>query len=428
MGTKKALQAIISLAVAAAGGSAAAAGHHQICYQDWTSGSMSAVFACRADDPAVTCSISLAGSATYGPLGFVKTIQLPSSGAFTASIQFSDGTSRSCTVSALDPSLGAGTASPGAALIGYTTDASGRVMTGVWTHRSNQNYSRVHQTISVPWDFVAVGGGVVGAEVPSGALIYESQPSSQYARDWLVGTQDAIDPQPHDNDAYVIGLKIDGLNRTDLDGLISRSVVGSDTTGSNWLDFPSASVATPADRAALGGGLYSFAPGPGSGFGQYATGSSPNVVHQFCHPACEETFSITGWSTASKDHGALRPGWVDAHLVTIARQFDIGGSTFHVVGLVTQATSPVAQHPSVVVSGNRGEYALTGVGASVDWESYGRSGNLLWKLAPRPDIAGVEAASKDHAYYSPATITGYAVGIKLVPGPVPTWTPPVIHP
>jgi vibriolysin len=86
------------------------------------------------------------------------------------------------------------------------------------------------------------------------------------------------------------------------------------------------------------------------------------------------------------------------------------------------ATSPVAQHPAVVVNGRRGEFALVGVGAFVDWESYGLAGNLLWKLQPRPDLAGVEVGSKDHSIYSPATVTGYAVGLKLVQGPVPSGT------
>jgi hypothetical protein len=76
----------------------------------------------------------------------------------------------------------------------------------------------------------------------------------------------------------------------------------------------------------------------------------------------------------------------------------------------------MAQHPSIVVAGSPGEFALTAVGANVDWGMFtGGAGNLLWKLLPRPDIAGVEVASKDHWIYSPATITGYAVGAKLVP-------------
>jgi hypothetical protein len=84
-----------------------------------------------------------------------------------------------------------------------------------------------------------------------------------------------------------------------------------------------------------------------------------------------------------------------------------------------QATSAVAAHPAVDVGGLRGEYALTGIGAAVDWRSHGPSGNLLWKLEPRADLGGASVASKDHVFPSPATITGFALGIKLVrPGTV----------
>jgi hypothetical protein len=42
---------------------------------------------------------------------------------------------------------------------------------------------------------------------------------------------------------------------------------------------------------------------------------------------------------------------------------------------------------------------------------------------PRPDIDGAEVASKDHGTASPATITAYALGVKLVPG---VWAPPAV--
>ena len=58
-----------------------------------------------------------------------------------------------------------------------------------------------------------------------------------------------------------------------------------------------------------------------------------------------------------------------------------------------------------------------GVGALVDWQSTGASGNLIWELATRADIAGVDVASKDHAFPSPAAITGYAIGMKRIPVP-----------
>jgi hypothetical protein len=38
----------------------------------------------------------------------------------------------------------------------------------------------------------------------------------------------------------------------------------------------------------------------------------------------------------------------------------------------------------------------------------------LWKLEPRADVGGASVAAKDHVISSPASITAYAIGIKLV--------------
>ncbi len=99
----------------------------------------------------------------------------------------------------------------------------------------------------------------------------------------------------------------------------------------------------------------------------------------------------------------------------------MGGKTFNVQARFVSAASGIAAHPAVDVSGLRGEYALTGIGAAVDWRRYDQNGNqtaagnLLWKLEPRADLGGASVASKDHILSSPARITGYALGIKLVP-------------
>jgi hypothetical protein len=295
-------------------------------------------------------------------------------------------------------------------------------MTAVWTLRSNQNASVVGQVVWVPADFVAVGGGVVGAETPAGALATASYPYLDLElRKWTVRTQDDIYPQPHDNDAYVIGLKIEGLDVYTLRTLFTNA---SGLNNPMWVANPSASASVPAGFITLSGGAHGWGPW---GNGQYLTASYPNVLRNLCRPwPCEQQYSVTGWTGISKDHGVSVPGNVSPYLFAIKSQFSIGGSTYHVVGSVTAAASAVAEHPSATVAGLPGEYALTGIGAYVDWQPYGWAGNLIWKLLPRPDIAGAEVASKDHGYYSPATITAYAIGIKLVPGPIPVWQPPIL--
>ena len=411
-----------ALLVTASG--AARAGDHQICYQDQlnSSGYITAIFGCRSDDPNVTCSIDLQGTWVWTPAGSVKKVTLPMSGLYTAHMTFSDGTLRPCSVSALDPSLGAGAPSLGATLVGYTTDASGHAMTAVWTHHSNVNAERVTQLMRVPWDMVAVGGGVVGVESPYGAVVYKSISNwDADKREWLVGTSDLIYAQPHDNDAYVIGLKIEGADQS-IRSLVTYQQGAFDPN--TWLSMPTGSYTKPAGTIALGGGVFGWDP---LGKNQYATASYPNVVQNFCLPSgCEYPYTVLGWTSTSKDHGVSAPGRVTVDLHTIASDLTIGGAPFHVVGSVVAATSGLAAHPSVVVAGAPGEFALTGIGAYVDWQDYGWAGNLIWKLKPRPDIAGVEVASKDHAWSSPATITGYALGIKLVPGPTPTPPKPIL--
>jgi hypothetical protein len=409
-----ALGAFLAVAVASR---TALAGDHQICFQDQLdkNGNITAIFACRSDSPGITCSIDpqgLHGVWGWTPAGQVEIVTLPMSGTYTANISFSDGTLRTCTVSALDPSLGAGAPSSGASLFGYTTDASGLLMTGVWTHRSNLNAEQVYQKMRVPWDMVAVGGGVVGAELPSGALVNESQGTLD-PREWQVLTSDLVNPQPHENDAYVIGLKIEGADQPLSSLVTSRSAVTDPNTP---LDMPSITQAVPGGTIALGGGIRGL---DRTGHGQFATASFPNVKQAYsCAPSCEQPLYVGGWTDTTKDHLVSAPGEVYVDVHAIAGQFTIRGATFHVVGSVSAATSGLASHPAIAVAGQPG-FALTGIGAYVDWQTYGSAGNLIWKLKPRPDIAGAEVASKDHDLASPATITGYALGVKLVAGPVP---------
>jgi hypothetical protein len=415
----KTLAAGLGLAISMASGSAFAGGYHQICYQgpNTSTGALTAIFGCRADNPNLTCSVGLSGgTAILGPAGLLKQVTLPSSGSFNTVMTFSDGMTRPCTVSVV---AGGGVQTP---LVGYTTDLSGLLMTGVWTQRSNQLASQVKQIISVPWDFVVVGGGVVGNEGPPGALVGFSLPEGDAAmRQWWVETQDDIYPEPHDNDAYAIGLKIEGLGSAALRSLITLTSVWSDQAA--VVSSPTATASTANGTVPLGGGAYSGGPWGG---GQYLTQSFPNLLQNFCFPACEQTYTITGWTGTSKDHGVSVPGALEARLIAITGQFSVGSSTWHVVTSVSTATSGEASHPSIVVAGTPGEYALTSIGAYVDWQDYGSFGNLIWKLLPRPDIAGVEVASKDHGFVSPGTITGYAIGVKLVPGPFPTAPPPPV--
>jgi hypothetical protein len=421
--------AIAVVLTALTASSAYAAGHHQICYQGPHYNSLpTVVVQCRSDVPGVSCSISLpAAHSGYFPpaagASTVETFQGSPGTTYTATIDFSDGTQRKCSTSLAGyyTSVGAAyTRMAGATvplLTGYTTDESGLLMTGIWSSQTT-NAQRVQaNTIGVPKDLVLVGGGALGTNYPSGALISKMSPTGDLEkREWRVQTQDALSPQPHNNETYAIGMKIEGVATVDL-----RNLVAWNYGGSNYAAHPTAQVSPIAGYpAVLGGGAEAFAQAyPQTG--QFLTASSaiPAVYGLCWNGRCGESSGATGFYAASKDHGISAPGyvgvWVSSMPQTIQVYTAAGLRNFRVETFGRGVTSGVAAHPSIVVAGRSGEFALTGVGAYVDWQTYGWYGNLLWKVVPRADIAGVEASSKDHAYSSPATVTGYALGVKLVP-------------
>lgn len=421
--------AVATIVAALSTSTAFAAGHHQICYQvpNYNS-ALTFVVQCRSDVPGVSCSISApaAHSGYYLPPfggGTAQAYQGTNAASFTATISFSDGTQRSCTTSLSGTGTSAGPAfarTPGATvpvLTGYTTDESGLLMTGIWSSQTTTPLRVQRNTVALPRDFVLVGGGALGTNYPNGALISKMYPLfDAERREWRVQTEDALVAEPHNNETFAIGMKIEGVSAVTL-----RGIVGWSSGSSNEAAHPAAAVAPPAGSVVLGGGAYAFATAyPQTG--QFLTSSSAiPAIYGLCWPrgVCSDSLGATGWSAESKDHGVSAPGAVTAYVSWMPSSIQVwtpaGTRTFTVQGFGRGSSSSVAAHPSIVVAGRSGEFALTGVGAYVNWRTYGSYGNLLWKVVPRADVAGVEASSKDHAYSSPATIVGYAVGVKLVP-------------
>ncbi len=427
--------------------STASAAQHAICYESQMSESMpAAVWGCH-EDAAGSCHIRQPdawseeiGSTLPGyPPGTYKVYRFASVATYTATIEFFDrngapsGT-RDCSVS-VRGSSGPGAASSGAQLTGFTTDASGMVTTGVWKLVAPTAYRYSKLDLQVPSEFVAVGGGATGAKTPLGALIVESCQSDNcfgYGdwRRWSARTADmsiadATLANPHRTTVYAIGMKVNGLSASQLQSLISVTNQDSHPALAAHPTNQATLLPTPAGNAApLSGGVRAEASNSaGTLLGQYLTESAP--VIELPPPRCLIGCAprVTGWKVASKDHLVSRPGTLGTWLLALPPRITIGSQTFQVVSKVVSATSGEAAHPVVDVSGMRGEYALTGVGATVDWKRFDTlgtqvaAGNLLWKLEPRPDLGGATVASKDHAISSPARITGHALGIKFVPAP-----------
>jgi len=396
----------------------ARAGEHQICYRDLTLPKEPVAVSahCRSDTPGVSCAIvppkgAFVKLSSAGTADRSVTYRAPSDAAvYRFEFRFSNGVQRHCTVE-----MGAPTDHyhPQGQLVGYTTDSSGRAMTGVWKVGWLDVDPEVRggePQCDLPGDFVITGGGAVGAETPNGAMLTRAFANHNVWNSW---SQQLLSLDIYSHTGYGIGLKIEGLLQGDLRAARQRFVEVDSGRQSR------ATAIVPAGWQVVGGEAYASSGVPLNH--QFLTADAPVVrVTSGClefDPSCRPVFAIDGWTAASKEHLVSADGFLLTGAYALPVELTIEGSRYSVAPCVSASTSAVAQHPSVAVAGSPGECALTGIGAEVDWERHGSAGNLLWKLLPRPDIAGVEASSKDHTIPSPATLTAYAIGIKLVPVP-----------
>jgi hypothetical protein len=327
-----------------------------------------------------------------------------------------------------------GAASPGAELTGFTSDLSGLVSTGVWKRLSPGAAAASNRvTVEVPADFIAVGGGAVGQEWPQGALVMESYQSDTMGgsgvgnwRRWTAKTADLTNPDPHRATAYAIGMRITGLHARDLAPLlkvvpqVAYPAMAAVPTNQAVIPIPNRAAYADTGFVPLSGGVLAQADPSNSPYllGQYVTVTAPTYAACPVGETCKIS-AITGWRVESTDHWLDHPGTVQTAILGLPATVVVSGIAYKVVSRYVSETSAVAAHPAVDVGGLPG-YALTGIGAAVDWRDpmlppkAQPPGNLIWKLEPRADLLGASVASKDHLFSSPGSITGYALGIRLV--------------
>ncbi|HUL65799.1 MAG TPA: hypothetical protein VLW55_14380 [Burkholderiaceae bacterium] len=440
---------VAGIAAAFACASAGAA-MHQICYEGpLRNGGETGIWGCTVDGGGYCTMTPLSSNMFYlansapgvQTPGYFWHYDLQTNGVqnFAAKFEFFDTNNvkigeRQCTISAGWLAVGVyGGATSGSVLTGFSTDQSGLVTTGVWRAATSSQQHWNSEYVTTPADFVAVGGGAMGVETPVGALINGAAPAkllgnSDY-RSWQVWTSEGGNTtQLHVTTGYVIGLHIEGIAAQNLANLIKNtSAVSSSTSSAN----PSA-TATPstAGMVVIGGGTQAYAPthAIGTGLGQFLTASAPvaNSIYQ-CYMSQANGFFCTtvasGWYGESKDHMISDPGFVMVQVLAMPSSLTVGGTTYQVASRLISGTSIKDEHPSVDVSGLRGDYALTSVGAVANWHTFPAQGNLLWHVEPREDLGGASVASKDHVVVDSTTITGYALGIKLY---VPA-SPPILH-
>jgi hypothetical protein len=109
----------------------------------------------------------------------------------------------------------------------------------------------------------------------------------------------------------------------------------------------------------------------------------------------------------SQDHSVPDSASITAFAIGIHKTLPGVGT---VISSFWDSSSGQGPHPAAIATVQPG-FALTGGGAQVQKSV---NGNLLWKLVPSTNqTPTVEAASKDHFVSAPATITAYAVGLRI---------------
>ena len=272
--------------------------------------------------------------------------------------------------------------------LGTFKDSSGKITVSIFERKAGNSQSHFHDfAATVPDDMVVIGGGAEGALMPAGALLTASYPNSEQSA-WLASSKDHRLPQPHKLTVYAIGLKIDGLTRSQL---LQYIHVATNESGS--AQHPEASESMPPGYLLVSGGFNidwrSYNPSGGN----LATASFPDNAFE--------------WKARSKDHGTISTANLTVYAIGIKEDLPVG----RIIRSIQTKESSHTAHPQAgadVIPG----FALVGGGAEVNWSG---PGNLLWKLRPTIEVTnqGYAAGSKDHEFPDPASLTAYSVGIKL---------------
>ncbi len=266
------------------------------------------------------------------------------------------------------------------------SDASGRIKVALFARSAP--VAQAHFTdfaIDVPDDYVVVGGGAEGQDVPQGNLLTASYPNANLSA-WLVSSKDHLASAPVKVRGWAIGVKIAGLSRQQV-----RDAITVSHAVSALVSHGSVAATLPAGYLLLGGGFRV----DWSGTGNLGVSSYPNTA--------------ASWHVQSKDHVASSPAYARAYVIGIRDQIAGVGNLRNAIG---HTLSAYAAHPAARTTLQSG-FALTGCGADGRYNGTVQ-GNLLWRIQPADD--GVQrsclANSKDHVSSSPGHIDAYAIGLQ----------------
>jgi len=263
-------------------------------------------------------------------------------------------------------------------------DSSGKITVAVFNHIGDppQEHWIEEEILVGDGDMIAIGGGGVASENP-GALLTASHPNGDLSG-WVVSSKDHEVQDAHRLVTYVVGLKIAGMSREQLRSSVFVSLADSGVT-----PHPEAETGVPDDSFVMVGGGFRV---DWHGAGSLATASFPSTE-----------FS---WKARAKDHDISDPSNLRVYGMCLRRDLPVG----RIVVSAQRSDSGQAQHPATITNVAQG-FALTGGGVEVHTDG---PGNLVWKLEPSTNNSpSFACASKDHVDFSPATLTGHAIGIRL---------------
>jgi vibriolysin len=234
--------------------------------------------------------------------------------------------------------------------------------------------------VVVPKGYKLIGGGAIDNWVGEGNMLTASYPSGDR---WIAAGKDHQLASPAYITAYALGL-IDPDDEWEV--LVAQQT-------SDPAQHPQAVATLPKGYVLTGGGAFVDY---GSGYGNILTASFPN--------------GDSGWEARSKDHLVADAAKVTAYAIGVRPRANNKRRLIH---FIKSATGAIEAHPKAQTCLDR-EWTLSGGGALDNWNE---PGNLLTASYPQ-DIPGVEpkcwvAAGKDHVDSSPASITVYAIGIRI---------------
>jgi vibriolysin len=226
--------------------------------------------------------------------------------------------------------------------------------------------------IDIPTDYKIIGGGAFDHWGEPGNLLTAAYPKGLHT--WFAAGKDHEDPSPASITGFAIAIH-DPNNEWDV-------IIKSET--SNPAPHPQAVAILPSGYKLTGGGAFV----DWTGAGNLLTASFPN--------------SESSWEARSKDHDISDPSRITAYAIGMKHK-----GTLTLKTIIKSATGPKEPHPKAQVCLDTG-WILSGGGALDDWSG---AGNLL--TASYPQGLCWLAAGKDHKVPSPASITAYAIGIRV---------------